>query len=210
MNFGVEICVVVVLVYFAMKKKFDNFVAQFGNIPREPMVPFLGQGFHYMFKSPSEQFKRGIAAITSLGGTAFFVLGFNARIFMTDPKDIEKILSSRKLLVKADFYDMLKSWLGTGLLISNGAKWHTRRKITTPAFHFKILEDFVEVFDKNSEILVEKLKTFEGRSFDVFPLIGLCALDVICETSMGVEIHAQTNSESDYIKSVKRYVNERN
>lgn len=72
-------------------------------------------------------------------------------------------------------------WLGTGLLTSTGQKWINRRKIITPAFHFNILEDFVEVFDKQSSILEEKLRVHEGLGeFNVFPLTALCALDVVC------------------------------
>jgi cytochrome P450 family 4 len=75
----------------------------------------------------------------------------------------------------------LKPWLNTGLLTSTGSKWISRRKILTPAFHFKILEDFVETFDTQSSVLVEKLRKFEGRGeFNIFPLTALCALDIIC------------------------------
>ena len=51
----------------------------------------------------------------------------------------------------------------------------------TPAFHFSILENFVEVFVKKSEILVKKLnKEVGAKSFDIYPYITTCALDIIC------------------------------
>jgi len=51
----------------------------------------------------------------------------------------------------------------------------------TPAFHFKILHGFVEVFSEKSEILINKLqKEVESKGFDVYPYITLCALDIIC------------------------------
>lgn len=94
-----------------------------------------------------------------------------------------------KLISKSNEYNYIMPWLGTGLLTSTGQKWLSRRKIITPAFHFKILEDFVEVFDKQSSILAKKLKKNEGRGeFDIFPLTALCALDVICGNEKSIYI----------------------
>lgn len=68
----------------------------------------------------------------------------------------------------------------SGLLLSTGKKWHQRRRIITPTFHFKILEQFVDVMEKQGQVFVAKLKTLEGQHFDFFPQISLYALDVIC------------------------------
>jgi cytochrome P450 family 4 len=96
-------------------------------------------------------------------------------------------------------------WLGTGLLTSTGKKWSQRRKIITPTFHFKILEEFIETFDRQSDILVDKLREKMERSnektFDIYPFITLCALDVICESAMGTTVDAQQGN-SDYAKAV--------
>lgn len=56
----------------------------------------------------------------------------------------------------------------------------TRRKILTPAFHFKILDEFVGVFDKQGKILIENLKKHDGKIVDIFPIVALSTLDVIC------------------------------
>ena len=50
----------------------------------------------------------------------------------------------------------------------------------TPTFHFKILEDFVHVFNEQGAVLVEKLKETTGKQIDIFPFITSCTLDVIC------------------------------
>lgn len=113
-------------------------------------------------------------------------LGTQLVIILTDPKDVEAVLTNMKLITKSSEYEFLKPWLGTGLLTSTGSKWMSRRKIITPAFHFKILEDFVETFDKQSSILVRNLKQFQGRGeFNIFPITALCALDVICGNLIG-------------------------
>lgn len=93
----------------------------------------------------------------------------------------QPILSSNKHIDKSPEYDFLHTWLGTGLLTSRGQKWHSRRKILTPAFHFKILDDFIEVFHEQATILVKKLeKEVNNTGFNCFPYVTLCTLDVIC------------------------------
>lgn len=52
----------------------------------------------------------------------------------------------------------------------------------TPAFHFGILEQFVQVFNEQSRILVNLLddKADENEIFNVYPYITNCTLDIIC------------------------------
>ncbi|ETN65675.1 cytochrome P450 [Anopheles darlingi] len=94
----------------------------------------------------------------------------------------ERILGSQKHIEKSHDYEFLKPWLGTGLLTSEGKKWHPRRKILTPAFHFKILDDFVDIFQEQSAVLVKRLESELGNEagFNCFPYVTLCALDVVC------------------------------
>ena len=99
----------------------------------------------------------------------------------------------------------LKPWLGEGLVTSNKSKWKSRRKILTPAFHFRILEDFLPIVNEQAHVLVAKVARMcsDGRcrSVDVLPLATLCTLDTICETAMGIRVGAQHN-ESDYVKAL--------
>lgn len=116
-------------------------------------------------------------------GSVFRVwMGSRLAFIVTDPKACEIVLgSSTKYLEKSALYDFLIPWLGTGLLLSKGQKWHNRRKIITPAFHFKILEEFCIIFDSQSEILLKNLEKHEfGEVFDISPAISLMALDVVC------------------------------
>ena len=57
----------------------------------------------------------------------------------------------------------------------------------TPTFHFKILEDFLDIFNKQSQVLVQKLaeahnemKVNNRDRIDIFPFVARCTLDIIC------------------------------
>ncbi|KAH8387442.1 hypothetical protein KR093_007117, partial [Drosophila rubida] len=125
-------------------------------------------------------------------------------VFSTDPRDVEVILSSSQHITKNNLYNLMLPWLGTGLLMSTGRKWHARRKIITPTFHFKILEQFVDIFHQQSNILVEQLQQYaDGETaLNIFPIICLMALDVITETAMGTKVHAQMSPELPYVRAV--------
>lgn len=54
-------------------------------------------------------------------------------------------------------------------------------QILTPAFHFKILDDFLDVFNEQSVVLGKKLeKEVDNGSFNIFPYVTLCTLDIVC------------------------------
>ena len=93
-------------------------------------------------------------------------------------EDAEKVLGSSKHSEKGNVYNFLHPFLGTGLLTSKGEKWHQRRKLLTPAFHFDILKEFVDVFQEESAKLVDSLEV--GKVLDIIPISTQFTLNTIC------------------------------
>jgi cytochrome P450 family 4 len=186
-------------------KKRSRLNALVAKIPGPPALPFLGNAIEINFEY-EEVFAR-ITAMTKLFGKKDGIskawIGSVPYVILSKPAAVEPILSSSKHIDKSSDYDFLRPWLGTGLLTSFGKKWHSRRKILTPAFHFKILDDFIGVFHEQSLILGDKLAAEIGNdSFNIFTYVTFCTLDIVCETAMGRQINAQLNSESEYVKAV--------
>ncbi len=90
------------------------------------------------------------------------------------------------MIAKSLEYNALRAWLGDGLLLSKGNKWRARRKLLTPAFHFKILDQSMAVFNSQANKLSEDFGEIGNSAFDVFPLAARCTLRVMLESAMGV------------------------
>ncbi|KAI4465938.1 cytochrome p450 family 4 [Holotrichia oblita] len=130
-------------------------------------------------------------------------IGAQPYLLLTEPKDLEFVMNSMTILSKSDSYDFIQRWLGFGLLTGGGNRWRKHRKIITPAFHFQILEEFIDVFNSQADVLVNKLKEESKKgTIDIYPFIARCTLDIICETAMGTSVNAQANYDSEYVKCV--------
>ncbi|XP_051892533.1 cytochrome P450 4V2-like [Pristis pectinata] len=190
-----------------------NYVRMWNKLKRipglSPTLPILGNAL--LFKPGGEDFFLQVIEFTTQYrdqplmklwlGTVPFVMLFHA-------ETVEVVLSSSKHLDKSYSYMFLHPWLGTGLLTSTGNKWRARRKLITPAFHFTILTEFLEVMIEQTNILLGKLEKKVGKGpFNCFNDITLCALDIICETAMDKKVYAQTNSDSEYIYAVYKISN---
>jgi len=131
-------------------------------------------------------------------------LGPTLYVIISDAKDIEAVLSSTVHLNKPEIYGFLEKWLGHGLVSSPADIWRTHRKFLTPAFHFRILETYVDVFNKNATIMADLLKKeLVKEKFDIAHYVDKCTLDIICETAMATSVDAQLNEESEFTRSLK-------
>uniref|UniRef100_A0A915BBP7 Cytochrome P450 monooxygenase n=2 Tax=Parascaris TaxID=6254 RepID=A0A915BBP7_PARUN len=136
-------------------------------------------------------------------------LGTYPLIFLTRAKSAKVILESTTLINKPEDYDIFKRLVGSGMLSSSGETWFKARRILTPAFHFNILNKYVEIFNEQSKVLLEKLERHSdtNETFDILPYLRLYGLDVVAEAAMGVSIGAQSGKNAEYYISLKKLLN---
>uniref|UniRef100_A0A1I8PJ36 Cytochrome P450 n=1 Tax=Stomoxys calcitrans TaxID=35570 RepID=A0A1I8PJ36_STOCA len=177
---------------------------QIAHTPGLRTLPFIGNA-HQMGKTPNDiiHFFFGNFYKYNQGNFRIWA-GSYLNILITDPKDIEFILSSKSLITKSDIYDMLHPWVGQGLLTAKGYRWQSHRKMIMPSFHFKILQEFQEVMARNSTKFMKKLSeaSRDDSIFDFYELVEHLTLDILCETSMGISINAMHNPHTKFAKSL--------
>ncbi|XP_058448072.1 probable cytochrome P450 4d14 [Malaya genurostris] len=193
--------IVFVLQFIYERKKILRFAKHFPS-PKANLL--LGNLVEFPKDIPGI-FKRMIELHTEYGpDIVTWGVGNDFMLNISSVQNVEKVLMA-KATQKSVIYDFIEPWLGKGLLISSGEKWFHRRKIITPTFHFKVLEGFSEVFNREADLLIRKLKRHEGaEQFDIYDYVSLYALDSICETSMGVQINAQQDPTNQYVCDIKR------
>ncbi|XP_077993270.1 cytochrome P450 4F6-like [Glandiceps talaboti] len=128
---------------------------------------------------------------------------FHAIMVSHHPTIVQAIVATTE--PKDEFtYGMVKPWLGDGLLISEGSKWHRNRRLLTPGFHFDILKPYVQVFNDCVNTMTDKWMTIHDKGMiEMFEHISLMTLDSLFKCIFSLESHCQTErTRNPYISSV--------
>ncbi|XP_072033259.1 cytochrome P450 4F4-like [Amphiura filiformis] len=104
-------------------------------------------------------------------------------------------------------YDLIRPWLGDGLLLSGGKKWARNRRLLTPGFHFEVLRPYAKIFQESSNTLVNKLQeACKGGSLsprEMFTDISLLTLDSLLKCIFSAESNCQVGYvRHPYIRGV--------
>lgn len=142
----------------------------------------------------------------SKSGVRRFWFGpFLPHVALLNPNAVKTILRTSEPKSKAmtgAYYNLIP-WLGDGLLLSNGEKWSRNRRLLSPAFHFEILKPYMEINNRCSDILINKLEKFEGEYFDVFTHISQLTLDIMLRCAFSYETDCQViGNTHPYVNAV--------
>ncbi|XP_014610542.1 PREDICTED: cytochrome P450 4C1-like [Polistes canadensis] len=176
-------------------------------IPGLHEYPIIGNLYHFQIRN--EEIVEKFARISNKYYPIFKIwCFFFSAVVLLDPDDIQELLKSNENIEKAAFYKYLKLWLSNGLLTSGGEKWHLRRKMLTPAFHFNILTHYFTNLHEESQNLVESLKKEADGNLivkDLRTFISQYTLNAICLTAFGTKLTGKSEVELKYRNAVHAY-----
>lgn len=170
------------LIYYPKLKKSNEIASIVNKIPGPRSFPIIGSTYEILIVTREKLFDVINKSWDDYPDIQRSWVGSKPEVRIAKAEYVEKIMSSTKHLEKSYGYDFIKPWLGDGLLIAKGDRWHSHRKIITPAFHFSILDGFCDVFAEQANVLVGKLEKYaDGKqAIDVCPFVTRAALDIIC------------------------------
>ncbi|XP_022175937.1 cytochrome P450 4C1-like [Myzus persicae] len=198
----IEIIAYMIVVVFVMiwsyfkwhNRRFEKLAARMSG---PPSYPIIGTG--YLFTGSSEQVMSKIIDTVkkySLKPIRLW-LGPYFAVVIAKPEDVQIIFNSSKALKKDRMYDFFKNGVGEGLFTAPVEKWRKNRRMITPAFNAKLLEQFFPVFNEKNKILIRNVtkELNKTQTFDLWNYIAPAALDTICETTMGYNLDTQSNNK---------------
>ncbi|XP_004536188.1 probable cytochrome P450 4ac1 [Ceratitis capitata] len=167
-----------------------------------PGTTVFGNNFDILGSTPETIFLWCRELYRRTNGKSYILNFFRVSVYsITSPEDVQEVFQSQTLITKGVIYELARPFLGDGLLVSSDQHWHDRRKLLTPAFHFNILQSFIEVFKNESLKLIKSIKAEANGVVNLHDLIPEFTLNNVCETALGVSLDDIPGSK-EYRRSI--------
>ncbi|XP_017778218.1 PREDICTED: cytochrome P450 4C1-like [Nicrophorus vespilloides] len=158
-------------------------------------LPILGHSLYFI--GDTEQILKNVYNISLNKSETPCAVWLAHRLFfyLKTPKQMEVVLNSPKCLEKDDLYRFSKPLIGHGLFNLNVETWKNHRKLIAPSFNQRLLDQFVDVFVEQSNILTNKVLSKKvGKFFNVEEYITAAALEMVTQTAMGIKTNNQESN----------------
>nr|XP_022912706.1 cytochrome P450 4c3-like isoform X1 [Onthophagus taurus]XP_022912707.1 cytochrome P450 4c3-like isoform X1 [Onthophagus taurus] len=175
------------------------------NIPGPP--PNILIGNMGLMKGNIEDMFHNIISLNKTFGkfVKIWVSPITPKIVIADPGVAQKVLNSS--LSKSSLYNHMFPFLGNGLVTSHVDLWRKDRKLTNVAFNTKLMDPYNIAFEYHGNQLVSMLYEKTGlNALNIVPFVDLYALDVICETMIGVRTHILKTGDMEYLNARSQFL----
>uniref|UniRef100_A0A2K5Y1Q3 Cytochrome P450 family 4 subfamily A member 11 n=1 Tax=Mandrillus leucophaeus TaxID=9568 RepID=A0A2K5Y1Q3_MANLE len=100
----------------------------------------------------------------------------------------------------------LAPWIGYGLPLLNGQKWHQHWRMLTPAFHYDILKSYMGLMADSIHMILDKWEELIGQDspLEVFQHVSLMTLDTILKCAFNIQLDRDIQSYIQAIGDLKK------
>ncbi|PZC78319.1 hypothetical protein B5X24_HaOG200044 [Helicoverpa armigera] len=135
------------------------------------------------------------------GGVAHFYFGKELYYFISDPQDA--LTAANGCPKKHYSFDLIKTWLGDGLVTAPVDIWKRHRKLLSPAFSLPVIHGFLGIFNSQSRKLLEAIEPQAGKGlFDQRRYFNNNALETLCLGVFGINAINDPNVIQKYMEAV--------
>ncbi|XP_061722519.1 cytochrome P450 4C1-like [Cydia pomonella] len=155
-------------------------------LPGPPALPVLGNAL-MLIRNPEEIFIT-FGKLKKEYGRAFrFWLGPDLNYCISEPDYVKILLQSRKLNERGPQYKYMVDFLGYGILSGSGPVWRKRRKLISPNYSHKAIENYSYAFNEETGFLLQRLRARPvGKSFNIYEEVVNTTTYTVCQTLFGL------------------------
>ncbi|XP_035780190.1 cytochrome P450 4C1-like [Anopheles albimanus] len=168
-------------------------------IPGPTSIPLIGSVYILPGTDTSTYFRLLQQLSTTYGSLYRVWLGPKPVIIVNSAEHARTILTSPITLGKARFYRFIPL---PGIFSLPVQQWRTHRKLIQPSFNLSILQSYVPLFEQKANVMISNLaaKVDTAEPFDIYRFTARCTLDMICATSLGIDMHFQEMPSCSYLE----------
>lgn len=154
-------------------------------VPGPYAYPLIGNAHQFVCR-PEQMIIVIEKLIANYGDVVTFWLGPDLNYIISNPDDIKTLLTNSKTSIKGPQYKYMADLLGGGILSGSGPQWRKHRKLATPNYGKRAIESYSIIFNKEVDLLMEKLRMVGTDAIDIYSFIVQTTSYSVCQTLMGL------------------------
>jgi cytochrome P450/acyl-CoA synthetase (AMP-forming)/AMP-acid ligase II/aryl carrier-like protein len=110
---------------------------------------------------------------------------------INNPQDMKRVLvTNHRNYTKGVGLDRVKILLGNGIMVSEGERWRTQRRMLQPMFHRRMVENYARLIDRCIDERLERFSSLAagGTVFDVTEEMSELTLDIVLRSIFGDDL----------------------
>jgi cytochrome P450 len=185
----------------------ETTVASIQQVPLHPGLPFLGNTLAFLRKplGTLHTLQRNHSRIVHLR------IGGRNQYLVLKPEDAKHILQeNHRNYGRSPAFEVLKIFLGNGLLTSDGDFWRRQRRLAQPAFHRQKLAALTQTMITETADWMDELKAQAGKeSVNVSQAFMDVTMRIVCKTLFGSDTTGKLDGLSTALDTLNYLVNQR-